>query len=114
MNQLACVDRIGVLSKLSHDWDALGSPAPSTACLSICYVLIDVIHNRQGAYPDKINPSCDGGISFIWFNNDDYSSLEVENDGSIICGRNINDKIEVYEGNLYDSLSWIWREYSTS
>jgi hypothetical protein len=88
---------LGALSRLAHDWNGYGSPAPSRRARFGAYEVIGVAM-ESGKRPDSVRASAEGGVAILFFKAPMTAGIEVANDGTAAavfsdgCG-----KVEAWE-----------------
>lgn len=86
------------LSKLSRDWNSYAdAESPNSVAVQEAKTILSHLLNHD-AKPDRIVPSAEGGIDFIFSKGINYIDVEILNSGSILLGEfRLEDESEVHE-----------------
>lgn len=78
-------DQLSELCDLTDDWNSYGAEAPNQKSLAIATMVLLQLF-QQDFLPNKVIPSADGGIAFVFLNNGKQADIEVFNDGEALVG----------------------------
>jgi hypothetical protein len=77
--------RIGRTRDLSPGWDSYDAPIPTDEARATARRVLAAMIGR-GMDCQRIVPSCEGGIGFIWAHGDVRADIECYNDGDYLAG----------------------------
>jgi hypothetical protein len=72
------------LRNLSPSWDSYDAPVPEAAAFRQAGAALEIL-NDLDLRPDRITPSAEGGIAFVFAREERYADLECLNTGEILA-----------------------------
>ena len=85
------------LTKLQADWDGQGAQAPNRAALQAGRRILQALQ-KTNLVPERVLPSVEGGVGFVFVSGSDYADIECTNEGEVLwtCSP-LHDKSEIWE-----------------
>jgi hypothetical protein len=79
------IERVEELEGLPDNWDGYGAESPNATAIALARDVLDRLHS-DALTPERIVPSAEGGVAFVFRAPDRYADIECFNDGSVFAG----------------------------
>lgn len=77
--------RINVIATFTKDWNSYGSDPPSRKAIELSREYLNRLASLD-FLPDRVLPSAEGGVGFVFLEGDKYADIEIFNDGEVYAG----------------------------